>query len=105
MFPYIAQVLPVVVYFSCCISVLYYVGAMQFIISKIAWVMQVTMGTAATESLIAAGNIFIGQVLYSVAHSDGMVDKQCQRTSYTNPFGRHLSIGPMLFKSIGPIIV
>ena len=59
---HIPQILPVVVYFSCAIAILYYIGVMQFIIGKIAWVMQVTMGTAATESLIAAGNIFIGQV-------------------------------------------
>ncbi|XP_013410730.1 solute carrier family 28 member 3 [Lingula anatina] len=55
------KVLPVIVFFSCAISALYHVGAMQFIIGKIAWVMQVTMATAATESLSCAGNIFVGQ--------------------------------------------
>lgn len=56
------QVLPVIVFFSCAISVLYYVGAMQVVIGKIAWVMRVSLGTSAPESLCAAGNIFIGQV-------------------------------------------
>ena len=35
---------------------------MPLIISKIAWLMQATMGTSAAESLSAAGNIFVGQV-------------------------------------------
>lgn len=60
--PFIFQILPVVVFFSCAISVLYYVGAMQIVIGKIAWIMRVTLGTTAAESLCAAGNIFVGQV-------------------------------------------
>lgn len=55
------KVLPVVIYFSTCISVLYYWGAMQFVIKKIAWLMERTMKTSAAESLNAAGNIFVGQ--------------------------------------------
>ncbi|XP_064648103.1 solute carrier family 28 member 3-like [Lineus longissimus] len=54
-------VLPVVVFFSCVISTLYHLGIMQAVIGKIAWIMQITMGTAPTESLTAAGNIFVGQ--------------------------------------------
>ncbi|XP_059496151.1 sodium/nucleoside cotransporter 1 [Stegostoma tigrinum] len=55
------QALPIVVFFSCVMSILYYVGAMQWLIVKIAWLMQVTMGTSATETLSVAGNIFVGQ--------------------------------------------
>ncbi|CAG2229477.1 SLC28A [Mytilus edulis] len=55
------KILPVVVFFSCAISVLYFVGAMQIVIGKIAWIMRVTLGTTAAESLCAAGNIFVGQ--------------------------------------------
>ncbi|XP_064648426.1 solute carrier family 28 member 3-like [Lineus longissimus] len=55
------KVLPVVVFFSTIISVLYYLGWMQVVIKKVAWVMQTFMGTTAGESLNAAGNIFIGQ--------------------------------------------
>jgi len=59
---YIAfKVLTVIVFFSSFISVLYYLGVMPLIITKIAWLMQVTMGTSAAESLSAAGNIFVGQ--------------------------------------------
>ncbi|XP_030844431.1 solute carrier family 28 member 3 [Strongylocentrotus purpuratus] len=54
-------VLPIIIYFSSAISILYYIGAMQFVIRKLAWVMQRTMKTSASESLNAAGNIFIGQ--------------------------------------------
>ncbi|XP_041965942.1 sodium/nucleoside cotransporter 1 [Alosa sapidissima] len=55
------QTLPIVIFFSSIMSVLYYLGIMQWLIMKISWVMQVTMGTTATETLSVAGNIFIGQ--------------------------------------------
>ncbi|XP_062926932.1 sodium/nucleoside cotransporter 1 isoform X1 [Mobula hypostoma] len=55
------QALPIIVFFSSVMSVLYYVGAMQWLILKIAWLMQVSMGTSATETLSVAGNIFVGQ--------------------------------------------
>ncbi|XP_078492520.1 sodium/nucleoside cotransporter 1-like isoform X2 [Ciona intestinalis] len=55
------KVLPIVVYFSAFISILYYLGAMQWLIFKIAWLMQMTLNTSATESMVAAGNIFVGQ--------------------------------------------
>jgi pyrimidine nucleoside transport protein len=58
------QVLPVVVFFSCVITMLYHLGVMQCIISKIAFVMRLTLGTTAPESLCAAGNIFVGQVRF-----------------------------------------
>uniref|UniRef100_A0A8C1TR43 Solute carrier family 28 member 1 n=1 Tax=Cyprinus carpio TaxID=7962 RepID=A0A8C1TR43_CYPCA len=55
------QALPIVVFFSSVMSVLYYLGVMQWVITKISWVMQVTMGTSSTETLSVAGNIFVGQ--------------------------------------------
>ncbi|XP_060545432.1 sodium/nucleoside cotransporter 1-like [Pantherophis guttatus] len=54
------QALPVIIFFSCVMSVLYYLGVMQFIILKLSWLLQITMGTAATESLSVVGNIFVG---------------------------------------------
>ena len=51
-----------IVFFSSVISILYYLGWIQVVIRKMAWVMQVTMGTTAGESLSAAGNIFVGMV-------------------------------------------
>ena len=56
------QVLPIIIFFSSVISLCYYIGIMQLIIKKIAWLMQITMKTSGVESLNAAGNIFIGQV-------------------------------------------
>ncbi|KAG8455297.1 hypothetical protein GDO86_001479 [Hymenochirus boettgeri] len=55
------KVLPIVIFFSTIMSMLYFLGFMQWLIKKVGWVMQVTMGTSPTESLVAAGNIFIGQ--------------------------------------------
>ena len=52
------QVLPIILYFSSFISVMYYLGAMQWIIFKIAWLMQISLRTSATESLVAAGKNF-----------------------------------------------
>ena len=56
------QVLPIIIFFSTTISILYHFGVMQVVIHKLALVMQVVLGTTAGESLNAAGNIFIGQV-------------------------------------------
>uniref|UniRef100_A0A8C0IZH5 Sodium/nucleoside cotransporter n=1 Tax=Chelonoidis abingdonii TaxID=106734 RepID=A0A8C0IZH5_CHEAB len=55
------QALPIVVFFSCVMSILYYVGLMQWVILKISWLLQITMGTTPTETLSVAGNIFVGQ--------------------------------------------
>lgn len=54
-------VLPVIVYFSSFTYLTYYLGIIQVVIKKIAWLLQVTMGTSPSESVNAAGNIFIGQ--------------------------------------------
>ncbi|XP_029872110.1 sodium/nucleoside cotransporter 2-like isoform X2 [Aquila chrysaetos chrysaetos] len=55
------QALPIVVFFSCVMSILYYLGIMQWLIVKISWLLQVSMGTTPTETLSVAGNIFVGQ--------------------------------------------
>ncbi|CAB3989736.1 Solute carrier family 28 member 3 [Paramuricea clavata] len=55
------KVLPVIIFFSSAISVLYYLRIMPVVITKIAWLMHVTMKTSGSESLNAAGNIFVGQ--------------------------------------------
>ncbi|XP_071108417.1 solute carrier family 28 member 3-like [Haliotis cracherodii] len=55
------KVLPVIVYFSSLISVLYYLGAMQAIIRVLGKFLSFCLDTTATESLNAAGNIFAGQ--------------------------------------------
>ncbi|NWU85884.1 S28A3 protein, partial [Onychorhynchus coronatus] len=55
------KVLPIVVFFSTVMSILYYVGFMQWLIGKVGWIMHIFMGTTPVESLVAAGNIFVGQ--------------------------------------------
>ncbi|NXT01050.1 S28A1 protein, partial [Jacana jacana] len=55
------QALPIIVFFSCVMSILYYLGVMQWLIVKISWLLQVSMGTTPTETLSVAGNIFVGQ--------------------------------------------
>ncbi|ELK31596.1 Sodium/nucleoside cotransporter 1 [Myotis davidii] len=55
------QVLPIIIFFSCVMSILYHLGLMQWVILKISWLMQVTMRTTAPETLSVAGNIFVSQ--------------------------------------------
>ncbi|EDV25882.1 uncharacterized protein TRIADDRAFT_24158 [Trichoplax adhaerens] len=55
------KVLPLVIFFSAVISFLYYIGVMQVVIKVISRMMQISMKTSPTESLNAAGNIFVGQ--------------------------------------------
>ncbi|KAB1276965.1 Sodium/nucleoside cotransporter 1 [Camelus dromedarius] len=54
------QSLPIILFFGCVMSILYYLGLMQWIVQKIAWFLQITMGTTATETLAVTGNIFVG---------------------------------------------
>ena len=55
------KTLSVIYFFSFCVSMLFYVGALQWIVLKMGWMLNVTMGTTAAESLNAAANIFLGQ--------------------------------------------
>lgn len=50
-------------YFSFFISILYYYGIMQWVVQKLGWCLQVTIGTTACESINAAACIFVGQVI------------------------------------------
>ena len=55
------NVLPTIIFFSSLMTLLYYFGVMQLFVKAFAWVMIRTMGTSGSESLSAAGNIFVGQ--------------------------------------------
>ena len=55
------NVLPTIIFFSSLMTLLYYFGVMQLFVKAFAWVMIRTMGTSGSESLNAAGNIFVGQ--------------------------------------------
>ena len=54
-------VLPTIILFSSLMSILYYLGIMQRIVSFFALIMQKTLGTSGAETLSAAANIFVGQ--------------------------------------------
>ncbi|TVQ89295.1 MAG: NupC/NupG family nucleoside CNT transporter [Deltaproteobacteria bacterium] len=54
-------VLPTIIFFSALMSLLYFLGLMAPIVKGIAWLMVRTLGTSGSESLSAAGNIFVGQ--------------------------------------------
>ncbi|WP_417620823.1 NupC/NupG family nucleoside CNT transporter [Parasphingorhabdus sp.] len=53
--------LPVIIFFSALISILYYLGVMQFIIKWVGGAIQKITGISKVESLCAAANIFVGQ--------------------------------------------
>lgn len=55
------SVLPTIIFFSTVSSGLYYLGILQKIVFGIAWVMSKGMRLSGSESLSAAGNIFLGQ--------------------------------------------
>ncbi|CAM3748407.1 MULTISPECIES: NupC/NupG family nucleoside CNT transporter [Avibacterium] len=55
------KVLPIIVFFSALISVLYYIGVMQWVIKIIGGGLQKALGTSKAESMSAAANIFVGQ--------------------------------------------
>ncbi|XP_047473068.1 solute carrier family 28 member 3-like isoform X3 [Penaeus chinensis] len=55
------SVLSVILFFSFCVQILYHWGVMQWVVMKLGWVLQVTIGTTACESVNAAANIFLGQ--------------------------------------------
>lgn len=59
-FIFALRVLPVIVFFSSLIAVLYYLGIMQFFIKMLGGLLQWILGTSRTESLSATANIFVG---------------------------------------------
>lgn len=60
-FVFAFQVLTVIIFFSSLISVLYYLGVMQWIIKLIGGFLSKLLGTSKPESISAAANIFVGQ--------------------------------------------
>lgn len=60
-FIFAIHVLPVIVFFSSLISVLYYLGVMQKVVAFLGGGLQKVLGTSRTESLSATANIFVGQ--------------------------------------------
>lgn len=55
------NVLPVIIFFSSLIAVLYYLGIMNWVISFLGGAVSRLLGTSHAESLSAAANVFVGQ--------------------------------------------
>lgn len=60
-FVFALHVLPTIIFFSALMSILYYLGVMQKIISVLAKGMVKLLGTSGAETLSAVANIFVGQ--------------------------------------------
>ena len=60
-FIFAVQVLPIIIFFSSLIAVLYHIGIMKWVVTVIGGLLQKALGTSRPESLSAAANIFVGQ--------------------------------------------
>ncbi len=60
-FIFTLRVLPMIVFFSSLIAVLYYIGIMQVVIKILGGGLRALLGTSRAESMSAAANIFVGQ--------------------------------------------
>ena len=60
-FVFALRVLPMIVFFASLVSVLYYLGVMQWVVKIIGGALQKLLGTSRAESMSAAANIFVGQ--------------------------------------------
>ncbi len=60
-FAFAATGLPVMIFFSALLAVLYHVGVMQVLVWCMARVMMVTMGVSGAEAMAMAANLFVGQ--------------------------------------------
>ncbi|MGG0668458.1 NupC/NupG family nucleoside CNT transporter [Sporosarcina koreensis] len=59
-FTFAFQVLPIIIFFASLISVLYYLGIMQFLTKIVGGLLAKALKTSETESMSAAANIFLG---------------------------------------------
>jgi CNT family concentrative nucleoside transporter len=53
--------LPVIIFFASLVSILYYLGVMQFVVRWLGGAIERVIGVSKVESLCAAANIFVGQ--------------------------------------------
>lgn len=60
-FVFALQVLPIIIFFSSLVSVLYYVGIMGRVIRIVGGALQALLGTSRAESMSATANIFVSQ--------------------------------------------
>jgi len=60
-FVFALQVLPIIIFFSSLVSVLYYIGIMGRVIRIVGGALQALLGTSRAESMSATANIFVSQ--------------------------------------------
>ncbi|NCF73703.1 MAG: NupC/NupG family nucleoside CNT transporter [Gammaproteobacteria bacterium] len=60
-FSFAINVLPIIIFFSALMSVLYYLRVMEWIVRIVGGALHKIIGTGAVESMNAAANIFVGQ--------------------------------------------
>jgi len=60
-FIFAVKVLPIIIFFSALMSVLYYVGLMQKVVAVLAWCLRKTLRVTGAEATCMAANMFIGQ--------------------------------------------
>jgi CNT family concentrative nucleoside transporter len=60
-FSFAINVLPIIIFFSALMSVLYYLGVMQRVVDWVGGLLKLLIGAGRVESLTAAANIFVGQ--------------------------------------------
>ena len=60
-FVFAFRVLPIIIFFSSLIAVLYYLRIMQLVINVLGGALRAALGTSRAESLSATANIFVGQ--------------------------------------------
>lgn len=55
------RILPTIIFFSALSALMYYLGILQKVVWVFAWIMKRTLKLSGSESLAAAGNVFLGQ--------------------------------------------
>ena len=60
---FVLQSLSVVFFLSFIVQILYYYGAMQWVVLNLGWLLQKSMGTTVCESVNAAASIFLSMVI------------------------------------------
>ncbi len=60
-FSFAVNVLPIIIFFSALMSVLYHLRVMEWIVKLVGGTLRKIIGTGAVESMNAAANIFVGQ--------------------------------------------
>ncbi|MCP4676762.1 MAG: NupC/NupG family nucleoside CNT transporter [Deltaproteobacteria bacterium] len=95
------QVLPVIVFFSSLMAILYHFGIMQKIVAVFAWVMRRTMKISGAESLAVAANIFVGNVASPLAVRPYLADMTTSELAMVMTAGFATVAGSVMAAYIG----